>query len=275
MGYAPRQFTHNGETHSIREWAEILGVGYGCLRQRIRHANGNIERCFNTANRMADKITFNGETHTIREWSEITGVELNRLKARIRLHPDNLSYCFENVDRSNAGYVEYNGKRVRRCDVARKLNVSPDVFAVYCNKHGFDSAVAWYSKPVQKRVDVRGQRRLVLRKFKGRLMRLTDISLATGVAADTLRRRMMRGMKGKKLFSTDKERGHYLKIGGERKTLTEWAKDAGIYRNTVTKRLQKGYGPKHAVFDSSKSVGWRRERFDRLRREVLSLGIIV
>ena len=48
--------TYNNETHCISEWAEILGINYITLHQRICKYNWSIERAFTTSVRRVKNV---------------------------------------------------------------------------------------------------------------------------------------------------------------------------------------------------------------------------
>ena len=71
---------HNGETHTLKEWSEILGISYNTLKTRLRKGCTNEELLATVCQRT---ITACGETHTLREWAEITGVSYYTIKTRV------------------------------------------------------------------------------------------------------------------------------------------------------------------------------------------------
>ena len=85
--------THNGETLSVTDWAERLGLVTATILERI--AKGwpmervmTSERFYgpngNYAGRANNReITANGETKTLAEWGRVTGLGLKRISARI------------------------------------------------------------------------------------------------------------------------------------------------------------------------------------------------
>lgn len=48
-----KQYTYNGETHTLVEWAEILGVTTSAIRKRMQ-AGKPIEEVFSTDRRVVD-----------------------------------------------------------------------------------------------------------------------------------------------------------------------------------------------------------------------------
>ncbi len=64
----------NNESHTISEWAQILKIDRGLIKDRIL-AGWTVERALTEpVNPVKKEITFNGETHSWTEWSEITGI---------------------------------------------------------------------------------------------------------------------------------------------------------------------------------------------------------
>lgn len=72
----------NGENHTISEWADILNIDRGIIKDRLR-AGWSISDALTTPVKFqSNGITFNGETHSWREWAEITGISYNTLIGR-------------------------------------------------------------------------------------------------------------------------------------------------------------------------------------------------
>lgn len=73
---------YNGETHTVSEWADKIGMKRKILENRLRKYT--IEKAFNMPVRPHNVlITYNGETHNIKEWAEIKGLSYTALNQRI------------------------------------------------------------------------------------------------------------------------------------------------------------------------------------------------
>ena len=69
-----RILVFNNEAHTISEWAQILNISRGLIKDRIR-AGWSVERALTEpVNPIKKEITFNGETHSWTEWANITGI---------------------------------------------------------------------------------------------------------------------------------------------------------------------------------------------------------
>lgn len=86
-GVHPTSLTLNGETRSVSEWAERLGIREGTLRMRIYRGH-NAEAVLNPAVdvsriRKPLMVTYKGEVHNLTEWSKILGVSTQTLSLRL------------------------------------------------------------------------------------------------------------------------------------------------------------------------------------------------
>ena len=77
------KYEYDGETHSIPEWARILGVKRELLRDRIHRLGWSVDEALSTPPKPINNlIEYNGQSHTIKEWSEITKIPENTLRSR-------------------------------------------------------------------------------------------------------------------------------------------------------------------------------------------------
>jgi hypothetical protein len=90
-----RRLTHHGETLTVMEWADRLGVPYALLRRRIDNGWSLDEaaalpslpkgRTIHRGNYgVRHRITHAGATATIAEWSRRTGIDRQTLSSRLR-----------------------------------------------------------------------------------------------------------------------------------------------------------------------------------------------
>lgn len=89
-----RYLTHNGQTHTLAEWAEQTGIPYMALFYRLER-HWPLERALTTPHLKDDKararnrvtnhrVEFQGESLTIAEWAERYGMTTNQLGQRLR-----------------------------------------------------------------------------------------------------------------------------------------------------------------------------------------------
>ena len=78
-------YEYNGESHTISEWARILGVDRSLLKDRIIKLGWSIEKALTIPNTGVhpNLYTFNGETHTLKEWSQIVGIKAKTISSRL------------------------------------------------------------------------------------------------------------------------------------------------------------------------------------------------
>jgi hypothetical protein len=92
-----RFITHNGETKTLAEWAELCGISQGTLKHRLDVAGYTMEQALSTPlrdhlgrsedminHRGAKPITFNGETHTQGVWADKFGVARQTMSKHVR-----------------------------------------------------------------------------------------------------------------------------------------------------------------------------------------------
>lgn len=73
----------NGETHTIAEWSEIVGLDQSALYYRITHG-WDVEKALTTGSgeTRIKKLTYNGETKTAKEWSELLNIDESLIMIR-------------------------------------------------------------------------------------------------------------------------------------------------------------------------------------------------
>jgi hypothetical protein len=74
-------YTYNGETHCLKEWAEILGLNIEMLRGRIRRGKSFEEAI--AGDIYHRQILINGEYRTVKEWCDHFGLRSGSVYSRI------------------------------------------------------------------------------------------------------------------------------------------------------------------------------------------------
>lgn len=82
-----RFVTFNGETKTLTEWAEALGISGSSLAERLEH--WGISEALTTGSLRPDggnskQISYNNKTQSIKDWSEELGINYNTLAGRLR-----------------------------------------------------------------------------------------------------------------------------------------------------------------------------------------------
>lgn len=110
------RYEYNGETHTIKEWSEIIGISKNTLRARL-YTWDSIEMALSTPlngkHKELNTLTVNGETHTFSEWSEITKIPESTLRSRWNKWKDaEKVVCTKGDGRvSLSNLYEYNGEK--------------------------------------------------------------------------------------------------------------------------------------------------------------------
>ncbi len=78
-----RYITYNGETHTVSDWANILGIKFSTLENRL--CNGwPIEKALSTkAEKNITFINYNGNNYSVAEWCYIFGLAQTTVSSRI------------------------------------------------------------------------------------------------------------------------------------------------------------------------------------------------
>ena len=74
---------YDGDTKTVKEWAETLGVSQYTLYSRVKKG-WSIADIIEKPIRRKRIITINGESHSIEEWAEISGIPVRTLYNRAK-----------------------------------------------------------------------------------------------------------------------------------------------------------------------------------------------
>lgn len=114
---------HNGETHTLAEWAEITGKNRSTIKSRVKNGWNIEDALFGEKNiKNKSRLTYNGETHSILRWSEITGIGYNALKRRILSGWDIEEAFTVHVSKGNSRR-RYNQKRKKEIQMGNSKRI--------------------------------------------------------------------------------------------------------------------------------------------------------
>lgn len=78
-----RYITYNGETKTLLEWADKIGISADLLAIRIDKLHWSVEKALNPKTYGSRLITYNGETKTLAQWGRILGFSSQMLRYRL------------------------------------------------------------------------------------------------------------------------------------------------------------------------------------------------
>ena len=81
---ANRYLTYNGETYTVTEWANKLGINFSTIENRL--CNGwSVEKTLSTpAEKNITYINYNGDNYSVAEWCYIFGIAQSTISTRIK-----------------------------------------------------------------------------------------------------------------------------------------------------------------------------------------------
>lgn len=86
-GPGPLFYTHNGQTLTLRQWAEQSGINYITLYHRIRKRHMSLDHALNPnhlpTGKKPKRYTHAGKTLTLHQWAEYLGVRYALLRRRL------------------------------------------------------------------------------------------------------------------------------------------------------------------------------------------------
>lgn len=120
-----RKFTWNGETKTIKQWADELGIDRTTITYRIDKSGMTFEDAITIPIVRKERwIECDGETHTINQWSKIIGLGPSVIRRRI----DELGWSVEEALKTpainNSVMLTYNGETLSRGEWARRYNIN-------------------------------------------------------------------------------------------------------------------------------------------------------
>lgn len=75
-------FEHNGESHVLKEWAEIFDIKYTTLYQRIYRSGLSFQEAISNKT-LKKQYEINGVSHSLKEWCNIYNVDFKMVNDRV------------------------------------------------------------------------------------------------------------------------------------------------------------------------------------------------
>lgn len=210
-GVHPTHLTLNGETLSVKEWAEKLGIRENTLRMRIYRGHDvatvldpNVnESCV----RKELSVTFNGETHNLRTWAEITGISVQTLSLRIHSGWSVKDALTVKVRKQEAARYEIRGKEKTITEWAKESGLTPSLIRSRLSL-GWGVEQAVFSPMMAK-----GKVPKTI-EYNGKSRTIAEWAREYGIQESVVRGRLAMGWKMKKALETPLgSRGRKRRVG--------------------------------------------------------------
>ena len=89
-------YEHNGERHTVTEWADIYGLNLKSIYQRMERDHISfIEALFSVGEKRERLITYNGKTQNLRQWADELGISYTCLINRLNCLHLSVKEAFE------------------------------------------------------------------------------------------------------------------------------------------------------------------------------------
>lgn len=87
--------TWRGQTKTLTQWAESLGISPYTLASRLNMSSMSLDEAMQKKNYVNRLITYKGETKTLTQWAKSLGIKKCTLKARIDYYGWSIERAFE------------------------------------------------------------------------------------------------------------------------------------------------------------------------------------
>ena len=258
-GSHPTHLTFNGETLSVKEWAEKLGIRENTLRMRIYRGHDVATVLDPKVNesfvRKELRVTFNGETHNLRTWAEITGIRVQTLSLRMHSGWSVKDALTVKVNKQEATRYDIRGKAKTIAEWAKESGLTPSLIRGRLSR-GWGVEHAVFLPMMSK-----GRIPRTL-EYRGKSCTIVEWARQYGIQESVVRGRLARGWGMKKALETPvMAKGKIpktIEYKGKCRTIAEWAKQYGIQESVVRGRLARGWNMKKALETPIGSRGRKR-----------------
>ena len=182
--------SYKGEQHTIRDWADILGVEYEVIKDRYHKGWDVVDILEKPKNSHRTLLTLHGETKYIADWAKELDVEVNTLRHRVKR-----GYSDDDIingKRSNVKSpkpkitLEYNGKEQSLSKWSKELGANKGTLYNRYYK-------GWTNKEILYGKGLSNEDKRIYLKYDNKRLPLKEWVKIVGVHRDTLRNRMKKG----------------------------------------------------------------------------------
>lgn len=269
-----RLITFEGQTKTLAEWAELLGISASALGRRLNNPNWSLNQAMTQAVHPVEHfIEWNGEVHSKTEWAELYGIPIAVLDTRLRLGwPIDralLEPINKNLSRKSIRTVSFDGKEWRLKDLCLAYNLN---YNTVLNRlhHGWtvDEAVKIETVSNQpKRASTIRAKQLELLEYKGQKHTQAEWAKISGLG-DILRSRLALGWSLAEAIerpvniNQTKTKNIPVLYNGEFLPMKEHCQKHGRKYNVIMQRMSRGM-----TFEQAMSIPVKTPKaWDSLKR---------
>lgn len=222
--------TIQGETKSLTEWAQMVGISVNGFSSRI--ARGWTEEALLSPprdERFREKHGMSRSHPLYRTW---TGM-------RTRCYNPN-----------HNSFNDYGGRGVSVCEEWNRSYMS---FYHWSINNGYAPSLSIdridtngdYSPSNCRWVDsltqTRNRRSNISMEIAGETKTLGEWADIYGIKRATVYKRYREGLRGEDVIRQPEDRSRMITIGGITKSASEWSRESGISRQTIMRRIERGW----------------------------------
>lgn len=115
--------THNGETKTIAQWSEEIGVNYGTLQSRVTRNKMNTEKALKNENYHNKMITYKGQTKPLSIWCKELNLIYTKTYSRLFKYHWSVEKSFELQGNSTTLQITYKNKTQSIAGWCRELKL--------------------------------------------------------------------------------------------------------------------------------------------------------
>ena len=152
-----RRYTYNGETKTMKQWADTIGISYYTLRNRLDTGwtiDDALEEGVRETARIPKEdrlITFRGETKLLTQWAKDLGIGFSTLRSRIEQRGWSVEKAFTTPVKPQKRLICYKGETHSLTEWADILGVSRSALYTRLNQYGWPVERAFETPMQEKR----------------------------------------------------------------------------------------------------------------------------
>lgn len=281
-----RKYSYKGQSKTLREWADSLGVPLATLRTRLRRNPGDIAQCLTNDSCRDKTLNHLGMRKNLAGWAEYYGVHKSTFCDMYKkLGKKRIFQWYDNPpERRRVLHEKRRLLTLRRRNRVYTIGSRKMTFREMVGRSGLSYStirkrIKLLGWDLEKAVSTPAQWHRVLIDLNGHTMLLRDVSLISGVPVQRLRNRLRDrhhtglGILTGKLLDNRDLRESVIEYDGDSKSIREWSRELCMPYGMLWSRIRVRGKDDKSVFNDPRS-GSRLSEQRKLEQELASLGVI-